>query len=568
MDISAERSQRTYIKLLLGVPVGLIAFVFLCWGGVYLYDNFESKHLARRAAAYLSGGDVRQALLSARRSREIKPTAEAARVLAQIAERSKEKAALNWRREAVKLAPESADDLVALATCALQFKEIPEAENALAAAKKNGETSASHAIAGEIADAKENQNDALREWTRAVEMEPGNKSYVLGLALANLRSSVPANQEIGRKSLEEIRADKDERLPATRALVADAISRHATTERLRALAQDLQSYPESVFSDRLLYLSILHALDESEFARALTETEKDATKRSSDLAQLIAWMNSRGTALLALDFAHSLSQEVLTKWPVPVELANSYLRVADWQGLEQFVRTSQWPQLDFIRRAFLARALREQNKTVASDREWSAAKQEAGDDSRQLETLEHTVADWGWKKEAIDLLWEMTKFPEKQNDALRSLYQHYAKENDTRELYRVLIKLVEAMPNDLTIRNNFAQISLLLNADRDRARKLAENLHEREPSNPAYASTYAFAVYSNGNPKQAVKIMKSLTPEQLQDPAVSAYLGIFLAAAGQKAEAQEYLSHGAKAALLPEEKSLLDRSLAQEIAPP
>ena len=562
MEGSVERTQRTYVRLAIGGLTAFVVFVFLCWGGVHLYRNFESKHLARRAAAYLSGGDLRQAMLTARRAREIKPTAEGARVLAQVAERTKERVALEWRREAVKLAPDSPEDLVALANCALQFNEIAEAEKALAASTGNGETGASHAIAAQIADAKGNQSGAQREWALAVEREPGDKSYALGLALAELRSNSPALRETGYASLEELRADKIQRLPATRALLADAILYHTSDERLKKLGNDLQGYPESVFSDRLLYLDMLRTTNDAEFPRALSDIEENASTRPNELAQLIAWMNSHGLALLGLDLVRRLDRQTVAKWPVPLELADSYARVADWQGLERFVGSGQWSQLDFMRHAFLARALREQEKTQAGDREWSSAIREAAEDPYELDMLERAVIDWGWTKEAIDLLWQIAKFPEKQTDALRALYQHYAKQNDTRELYLVLVKLAGATPEDLIVRNNLAQVSLLLNIDTGHARKMAEDLYHREPSNSAYASTYAFALYSNGDVQQAVKIMKSLSPTQLQDPAASAYLGIFLTAAGQKDEAQPYLIRGANGALLPEERTLLNRSVA------
>jgi tetratricopeptide (TPR) repeat protein len=562
VETSAERAQRTFIKFALGIPLGIVLLAFICWGGIRLYRDFESRHLARRAAAYLSGGDFRQATISARRSNQIKPTAEAARVLAQIAEHANDRSALEWRHQAVKLAPHSAEDLVALATCALQFNEIPDAEKARAAAVKIGETAAAHAIAAEIADTNKNDAEARKEWKQAVDLDPNNKSYALGFALANLRSDVSESRDAGRAVLEKLQADKDHRLAATRGLIADAISHHDSADRLKKLEADLQSYPESTFSDRLLYVDILQAVRDPDFFRALTQVEKDATANPNDLSRLIAWLNSRGVALLALDFAHSLDPKTLTEWPVPLELANSYMRVADWEGLERLAKTGPWPQLDFMRHAFLARALREQKKTEAANREWSTATNQAANDPSNLERLQRATVDWNWKDEAVQLLWQMAKFPEKRTDALRALYQHYAKQSDTRDLYRVLIKLAEATPADLTVQNNLAQISLLLNVDAEHARKLAEELHHRDPTNPAYTSTYAFALYSEGNPKQAIRMMKSLSNEQLQDPAASAYLGIFLAADGEIKEARPYLNLGKKAALLPEEKALLDRFLA------
>jgi predicted Zn-dependent protease len=100
----------------------------------------------------------------------------------------------------------------------------------------------------------------------------------------------------------------------------------------------------------------------------------------------------------------------------------------------------------------------------------------------------------------------------------------------------------------------------------DRGQKIARELFEKEPANAAYVSTYAFALYSQGDFKGAVKVLGALTDEQLHQPDVAAYYGIILAAAGDQARAGEFLDLGEKATLLPEEKALLEkarRSLAQ-----
>jgi hypothetical protein len=54
--------------------------------------------------------------------------------------------------------------------------------------------------------------------------------------------------------------------------------------------------------------------------------------------------------------------------------------------------------------------------------------------------------------------------------------------------------------------------------------------------------------------------MSQLTSEQLEDPSVATYYGIFLAAAGQADEARRYLQIGDKARLLPEEETLSMRA--------
>ena len=197
---------------------------------------------------------------------------------------------------------------------------------------------------------------------------------------------------------------------------------------------------------------------------------------------------------------------------------------------------------------------------MASDQEWAAAQKEAGGRPQFLSMLTRAVVDWGWEKERVDLLWTLTKQPESQLEALHGLYQKYADAGDTLGLYRVLVRLAEIQPDDAGAQNNLAQISLLLNANVERARKLAAELYRKEGSNPAYASTYAFALFSKGDTNGALKVMSALPEEQLRDPSLAAYYGIILAAAGDTAKAREYLKIGASAKLLPEEKALLAKA--------
>ena len=125
-----------------------------------------------------------------------------------------------------------------------------------------------------------------------------------------------------------------------------------------------------------------------------------------------------------------------------------------------------------------------------------------------------------------------------------------------------MARLVVVMPEDAAVKNNFAQISLLLNADAARARNLAREMHEAHPENGAFASTYAFALFRAGDLPGALKVVRSLTKEQLNDPSISAYYGVILAAAGQRPEATHYLDASGKAKLLPEEEQLVAEAKA------
>lgn len=566
MEIAHQRIERAYLKLALGIIAGFVLVGLLGWGGCRAYNHFQARHLARRAAGYLAGGNLRDAALSARRAMQLERSADAMRVMAQVAERSNDRMGLEWRREVLDAGVRSVPDILAWALSALQFKEIAEAEKALNSVSIDQQnTAAFQAAAAKVAEAKEKISEAEQHWIRATELAPDDKAYQMGLAFAKLKANVPASREAGRALLEKLRTDEKQRAAATRALIADAILHRENTDAAKAFAQELQDYPEATFADRLLYLEILRATKDARFPGYLTAVENDAKADPVMLASLIGWMNNSGMALVALDYVRGIDKEIVSKWPIPSELARSYVRLADWDGLEQFARDTRWPQLDFIRRAYLARAFREKGKPELAEHEWAAAEKGALTDARFLEALERTAVEWGWTNEAVELLWQLAKTPEKQVEALHSLYKHYAKQGDTQGLYRVLLRLVELEPADRAARNNLAQIGLLLEADPARSRKMAAELYQEEPNNATYASTHAFALYSQGDVTQAVKIMSALPAEQLQDPGASAYYGIFLAAAGRRREAEPYLVRGATASLLPEEKTLVNRAKSQPV---
>lgn len=562
VEKSVERAQRTLIKLALGIPCGIILFVFIAWGACRFYGVVESRHVARRAAAYLGGGELRQAALSARRALQLNPSGTAAiRVLADVAERANDRSALDWRRETCELAPDSIEDTLALANCALQFNDVAIAEKTLRRVnEKAHQTAEFHVAAARLAEAKRKSAEAEGNWAKAVGLAPENKSYQLQLGLALLRMEGTAKREAGLSILEQLRHDEKQRGFATRALIADGVARHADPQKLADMAGELQSYPEAIFIDRILYLEILRQLHGPQFTAYLTNIEKDAVSKPTDLAPLLSWMTGNGMSLLAIDFARTVPNDVLNKWPVPLGMAEAYAKVADWEGLEAQIRNTSWGQFDFLRRAYFALALRGQAKPVAADREWNAAKKEASSRAQSLVLLTRTIIGWRWMDEAVDLLWALSKDPGEQKEALRSLYQHYVEVGDTPGLYRVLLRLAEAIPGDLALQNNLAQIALVLDADIARAQRLAVEVYRKEPANPAYVSTYAFSIYKKGDAPGAARIMESLNVEQLQEPSIAAYYGVILIAAGENEKAREYLKLGDSAKLLPEEKALIAKA--------
>jgi hypothetical protein len=562
LEIQSEKNERRFIKLIVGGLVGLILVIVLGYAGVHFFHRWQERHLIMRAAAYLSGGDMKAASLSARRAFQMNPAnADAARTMAQIADRAGDRTASEWWRKVLDLQPHNTEDALALVRSALRVNDLATAEKTLdgldEAAKR---TAGYHAASGRLAEMKKNPVEAERHWAKASEIAPDNTSYQFQLALIRLGSNDQLKRESAREVLQRLRADRKQRAAATRTLILDGVAHHKEAHRMQLLASELQSYPEALFSDRLLYLEILRQLHDPGFAEYLRKLQQDAAPNPADLASLLSWMSSNETAAAAVEFAKTLPAESVGKWPVSPALAAAYASLKDWPELERLARTTQWAPFDFLRRAYLSRALRGQDKKFPAEQEWVAAQKEASAQPQSLLVLARTVAAWGWEAEMVDLLWILAKSEDTKLEALQTLYQHYSKLGDTTGLYRTLLRLVEALPNDLTLQNNLAQISLLLGADVERARKVAAEIKGKEPSNGAYVSTYAFSLYTNGDVKGALQAMDQLGHDQLRDPSVAVYYGLVLAATGQKEKAREYLRRAAEATLLPEEKALVAKA--------
>jgi thioredoxin-like negative regulator of GroEL len=564
VEVSHRRAERFYVRLLLGSLFGIVLLVALFWGGHTAYVRWQERRLVRKAVYAIEHGDDRTAGLAARNVLALKPwSAPASRIMAELAEKAGNPVALDWRRKVVQLEPKSTEDILALARCALQFNDIGAAERAMNQVENAGKQEAGyHAVAALLAAARGEQQKTVREWTDAVRLAPDEKAYQLQLAIAQAHSRDSNVHATGQATLQALRNDPKQRAAATRALISDGLARHANAGDLLELARQLQAYPEATLEDHLTYLDFLHQTQSPQFTSYLTTLEKSTAGNPLQLTALLSWMSRSNLNLFALDFLKTLPAKDRQKWPVPLAVADIYTRLKDWRNLLANLQTANWADFDFLRHAYLTRALRAENKPAAAEREWASATKAASEQSELLLSLVRVTSEWKWNSETLDLLWTLAKYPDKQNEALQTLYRLYAKAGDTEGLYRVLVRLSQADPDNLNVKNNLAQVSLLLNADREEARRLAADVYRKMPSNPAYATTFAYSLLTKGDTKGALKIMNALTEKQLHDPSIATYYGICLSTVGDQ-KARAYLEAGEKANLLPEEKALIQKSLAR-----
>ncbi len=528
------------------------------------FYNWQQRRLVAQADALVDRGDYKNASLDARRLLQIHPeSADGCRIMARISERVGLRSALDWRRRMVELNSPKPSDFIALGRAAVRFGDWQSVSFALSRIGDPDKQSADyHVLLADVAAARHDGNETARQLEEAVRLEPTRKDSILRLAILRLSASDAKIRDAGLQTLRALRSEPSLRREAIRSLVEDAI-REKRPDTALEFARTLDALPERNFSDQLLFLTALQAAGDANLADGLHERQRQALQNSEETAAMVTWMNAHGLAHDAISWSEAIPLNLRANILVAVALSDSYMAMRDWTGILRFVQGGSWGQIDFLRNALAARAQRESGNESAAQAQWREALKKINGAPKQALLLADTVERWGWDAERTDLLWLAAKDPERGDDALKTLYARFAQDGATQDLYRVCLHRQEFHPADRNIQNNVAQLSLLLDMNADRARKVARDLYLGDPKNAAYASTYAFALHSSGDSKNAVKTMSGLTDAQLRQPQIAAYYGIILATAGDAERALQFLDLGASAKLLPEEKALLEKARRQ-----
>jgi len=566
-DESSSRRRRIPRWALIVATV--ILLLAIAGGTRHAYLAWKERRLIRVARVFLEQDRQKELRLALDAALSLNPrNLDAARLYAQAWLKDGSAKALPWLRRSVELAPGNLEDQLALAEGASRFGQVQEAARVIKEIEPRARGRADYQdLAGRVAQQNGSGfNEAETRYAEAVRLAPANEAYRIHLAITRLAAPDSATRDGAREVLESIPSSSPLRPTVLRALVVDAAKR-GFGERAATLAQELDRSSERTFSDRLIFLEVLHVGNSADFLNRLEETEQLAEKKAEDVQALLTWMNGNKLSLLAREWALKLPPDLTTSTPVRMEIARTFLLFGDWKKLRFFLATEQWGELDYIRRAYLARCGRElESNRSPSKMAWSEAVNATSNKGDALFTLARLASEWKWDDEVADTLWQAVRKSNRSTEALSALGLFYFNQRNTDGLYQVYSILMDRNSGDPTIRNNFAIFCLLLDKDKAHALSVARELHEKDPSSPVYTSTYAFALFCMGEKAKALEAMRDLKPEELRDPSTAAYYSAFLLAAGRAEEAQPYLELAKGANLLPEEAKLLN--IPQTDAPP
>ncbi len=559
----ATQPKHRRLRIWLYAAAGVL---LLCAAGVFgwrMYVHIREDRIVKKARDFMEKKDYGQALIAAQWALQLSPrNVSVNRIMAELADVAGSSQAVFWHRSVAELEPGVPENHLKWAEAGLRSNNLPMAEQALVGvpgeAKK---TAAFHEMAARVAQASNKTAEAATHFAEAVRIEPSNDTYRFGLATARLESPEAAIHDEARSVIDQFRANSEFRQRAHRALIQDHFRRSEWREGF-LLAADLQATADAPFEDRMLLLDLLRKFKRPELHSYMMDVQTFAVRKPEQVATLVGWLNRNSMALVAADWSKRLPEAVRTSNPVPEAIAESYANLRDWPRLKPLVVEGNWEYADFMRLALLARVLREEGDQLGFRSQWTAAVRAAAQRPEAIERLARFAAASNWESDSIELLWQIARGSSNQLWALKELLGRYAAKNDTRGLLNVNARILEIEPQNLVAQNNLASLSLLLNANMDRAQTLATDAYKKQPENTAIASTYAFALHLQGKTDEGLQILRSLDPDLLENPSYAAYYGVLLVSARDPSGAEKYLDLADGGRIFPEEREMVANARA------
>jgi predicted Zn-dependent protease len=531
-----------------------------------IYHRWTGVKKVQRATEALSRGDYQTVIINARGALATNPhDLEALRIMAKTAEKMGASQNLDFRRQIEAIAPTDADNLLAMAEAHLKAGSINAAEEVLKNLAPADRASARyHDIAAAIAWGRKDGSAAEAHAEEASRLAPTDGSYQLKLAILQLSAESAELRAGAIQILDAMCAKPTMRASALRALHRDAEVR-GDWGRALELANELGSATDASFADKLIFLSTLSAqkdaagratglrgIDESRFWAELNRLRQLAGDNVEHLFQLLTWMNEHHQALLVVEWADTLPAEMLSKPPVSVAVAESCVRSSYWMKLKSLVEKGPWEGKEYLRLAFLSRALESDGDQGGSSTTWNRAMEIAQAQPSSLEILARETMKWGWKGRSEEALWKLTTYGTCPRWVVDTLWESALKRQDPSILYKASKLVLQAEPKSMAARNHYISLALITRQDADSPHALAEAHYKEHPDNIAVASTYGLSLFQQDRAEEAVAVMSAFPPEQLRTPALAFYQGIFLTGAGRPEEGEEYFRIGQKSPVFPE----------------
>jgi len=565
MTWKTQTARRWYQHWLLWTLALLVGGLLLGWSKLKnRYLRWDVKHKVESAERSLAEKDYKHALMGARAALMVDPGDVAAtRVIARSLEAVGSPESVQWRSRLDTLEPGNQENLLAWAAAAAKAGDIATTERVLGTvAPASRENVLYHTLLAQIATAKNDTDSAKSHWKEVGRIDPAEGRHRISLAVIGMHSPDPKERDEAVATLTELSQATPPSNEARRVLIDYAL-RLEDWKKAEALSKALVADPSATIGDKLQRLVALRKMGTQDAPGYLVELRDASLSNPNDLYMLLMWMNENELSMMVAEWTRTMAPEVIAPPPVSVAVAEAYARGSEWERLKEFLKLGDWADWDYLRRAFLARALERSGDGEIAKQEWKDAVSAARgrpDATQRLDRLARVAKVWGWGQRAEELMWTLTGLPGCPRWVIETLWATCLERLDAPQLQKLAGVRAQADSKSAELRNNYAFYSLLVRAEDGDPHGEAEKLFKENPRNVPIAITRALSLYQQGKAADALAITSGLPAEELKKPVVALYHGIFLSSVGDSAKAAEFLVTAQDRKMFPEEKTLLDRA--------
>ena len=496
-------------------------------------------------------------------------SAEAFRILAKVADVRRDPRSLNLWTTVLQAGGGTDADRVAFGEAALR-------ENLLVVAQRQLEIllvrpspgKEIYNFAGLLA-ARQRQPALAREWfQKALGIDPDYARAAVNLAQVQLlMPDNPKVEQAGIDQLLELAKRKDEwGLQSLRILTDWAMATPSRRPPGLDPAEMLKNHPLARIQDRCTaarWTIRNHPEKKMEIVDALLKNSADLSE--SDQRDLAAWLNQIGLYEKTLSV---FPPDAKAPEPLLLVQLDAMAALGRWKELDQFLEQDLFMENPALLWIFRARTAREVGQQTRYELCWKQAARAAGKQPLALRYLAYYAETLGDLPRCVEAYENLSQIPEYEMEALLKLIRPYEKLGRTRELLKVLRRLLRMRPDDPTINNDVAYLGLLLNDTSVQPFERARNVYEANPQLPPFAATYALAQLRGGLPAVALKVMQNFKMEQLTAPGWQAVYAAALDANGRRNEAVNVARGIDYQNLKPEEKKLIEGFWKPDSKPP
>lgn len=558
------------------------------WGaynlGIKWYLQFRESNLVEISEKKIQEGNYSEAALSAKRALQLNNrSVPATQSMAYLAETLSTPDAILWRSRALELDPENPINQQALAAAALRFGELQRAKKALESLPTSERNSINfHELSAMIAFSEGRINDTITHFESALRQDPDDSTKEFNLAKAMLFSPSTAHRKEAVQLLEKLSQIQELESEALRLLIDNSIQ-YGFTAQGRDYAMKLENSTDPSMADLLVaaqvrlinFNSLVMPVDIQQKLKAASirypvyfqRIKKMAQESPESMVQTIQWMYRNGMAKLAILWTRGeLLLYQISDPRVQAAIGECYLQVGDWKGLLEWtqLKGADWEYFEYYRYAYQAKALVEMGSTTTDSEEFTRIWLQAVDATEMepgpLELLANRANVWGWESISVNTYWTMANNSKDPLRPLQVLFRYYTLNKNTYGIWRVTDLLVRRTPDDMILKNNLAQLSLLLKTQTRRASEIASSIYDQMSDQADYSSTFAFSLLVEKRYKSALRVIRNFPESSLAEPSVALYAGLVFYANDLPEEATRYLSYARTdtSNFLPEELVLLN----------